>query len=539
MRGRVCTVLGALSLLALGPHCYSTEGGVAPPQKTMYYPVGLAVSPGGKALYVVNSDFDLQYDGGTVQAFDLTRIRAEAKKNAANIAGGCPGTESRNIDIECAPPRPTDEFWKSTVTIGAFATDIQLSTLGFRDPLRGASRRLFLPVRGNASLTWMDIADDARNPSADPFALLCGQGSDGRCDSAHQAGNNVNEPGNSRRITMPGEPFGMAQAEDGRSTVLTHQTSETASLLSTGLRGDSLPAEPPSLQFVADGIPTGGVGVAPIPHDPRASLAGVPPRPAFLHTSRAVPELSLLRYYSDEGVSAGSSLTRPFVQRESAVPVSGNASGVDSRGIVVDGSARVACKAAVLGPSSGRTQADVDADIVRCARLPARLFIASRSPASLLLGYVGEETSDTEGKYDPDRVTFRGSFPLSQGPSKLYFAPIVDSDGRFALRLFIVCFDAATIYIYDPELGQLENVMRVPSGPFAMAFDPYDPDAAARHDLVPDGPSGQKAYRYAYLASFTNSYVQVIDLDNTQPRKGSFEKVVLSLGVPTPPKGLN
>lgn len=526
-------------MLAFTPHCYSTDGGVAPPVKTMYYPVGLAVSPGGKALYVVNSDFDLQYDGGTVQAFDLTRIRKEAAQNATSMGSGCPGVESRDIDVECARPRPTEEFWKATVTIGAFATDLQLSSLGFRDPTFGVSRRLFLPVRGNASLTWMDVPDDAKNPSADPFAFRCGQGAGSRCDAAHQAGNNVNEPGNTRHITLPGEPFGLAQSEDGRSAVMTHQTSEQVSLLSTGIRAESQAAEPPALQFVADKIPAGGVGVTAIPHDARAFTTGVAPRPAFLHTSRAVPELSLLRYYSDEGISAGSSLTRPFVVRESAIAVSGNVSGVDSRGIVIDPSPRILCKNAVQGPSLVRTQADVDRDFLRCARLPARLFVASRSPASLLLGEVGEETSDEGRNYDPDRVTFRGSFPLSSGPSKLYFAPIVDVDGRLSLRLFIVCFDAATIYVYDPEIGQLENVLRVPPGPFAMAFDPFDFEAAAKHAQVPTDASGQRVYRYAYLASFTNSYVQVIDLDNAQARKGSFEKIVLSLGVPAPPKGLN
>jgi DNA-binding beta-propeller fold protein YncE len=43
-------------------------------------------------------------------------------------------------------------------------------------------------------------------------------------------------------------------------------------------------------------------------------------------------------------------------------------------------------------------------------------------------------------------------------------------------------------------------------------------------------------YRYAYVASFTNSYVQVIDLDNFDS-KSTFETVVYTLGTPTVPKG--
>ena len=44
-------------------------------------------------------------------------------------------------------------------------------------------------------------------------------------------------------------------------------------------------------------------------------------------------------------------------------------------------------------------------------------------------------------------------------------------------------------------------------------------------------------YRFAYVASFTNSFVQVIDLDNSEPNKATFETVVYTLGTPSVPKG--
>jgi hypothetical protein len=52
-----------------------------------------------------------------------------------------------------------------------------------------------------------------------------------------------------------------------------------------------------------------------------------------------------------------------------------------------------------------------------------------------------------------------------------------------------------------------------------------------------------RTYRYAYVASFTQSYLQVIDLDNEpQPDSGlagssTFESIVFTVGNPTPPKG--
>src|SRR5438067_5057349 len=55
--------------------CYAAGQGTAPPDKSFYFPVGLAVSKGGNVLYAVNSDFDLQWNGGTIQSLDLRLIR--------------------------------------------------------------------------------------------------------------------------------------------------------------------------------------------------------------------------------------------------------------------------------------------------------------------------------------------------------------------------------------------------------------------------------------------------------------------------------
>ena len=192
---------------------------------------------------------------------------------------------------------------------------------------------------------------------------------------------------------MPGEPFGMAMSEDGESITITHQNETKTSLFSTGLtRGqletDSVPS--PSLQFVLDGVPFGGIGLAPVPHDRSAFRPTETfPHPAFLQTSRAVNEVDLLRQYPDElagaGVGVRPSLVRPFLDREAAFPITIGAGGTDSRGIVIDPTPRIACKAKVapLDPTKGRTQDVIDAELRACAQKPARVFIANRSPASL------------------------------------------------------------------------------------------------------------------------------------------------------------
>jgi hypothetical protein len=333
---------------------------------------------------------------------------------------------------------------------------------------------------------------------------------------------------------MPGEPFGMAQTEDGTAIAITHQTDTKTSLFTTG-------SGPPAIQFVLNNVAVGGNGIAAVPHDPDA-FATCPsgllcaPRPAFWQTSRNVAEVDLLRFYSDEEGSVSSSLNRPFLVREETFPLTANAGGTDSRGIAFDPTPRIACKARIA-----MNDANAAAEREACARLPARAFIANRTPASLILGEVGEPTGRGDGSYNEDALAVFGSVPLSVGPSRVYVAPIVDKDGNYSLRVFVVCFDAQQIYVYDPDAAAVEAIIPMGLGPFAMAFDPFDINDVALHKGVPqdvrDANLNLKKYRFAYVASFTDSFVQIIDLDNSLADKSTFETVVYTLGSPKVPKG--
>jgi DNA-binding beta-propeller fold protein YncE len=634
----------ALPLMTLSVlDCYSQGDGTAPPQDVFYFPVGLSVSANGTVLYAANSDFDLQYNGGTLQSYDLRLIREHAydlvtdptktlQPNSplpfvAPPNGTCPtgpeefkndGSGTRQpLGETCAPPVRSQFYFRRSGIIGAFATDLLRSlppdqldpgakspfpasavcdaTHRCQDPAfqcfgvvgthpgtcellgdnKGRVRpfdRLFVPVRGNASVTWATVVRDMQDAVAPPdwpntpyapFELGCGQDSKNRCDQFHEAGTDPDQPEtNTRRLVMPGEPFGIALAPDGQSLLVTHQSDTKTSLFTTGLtrtdgvvfpngtphQGDDYPH--PGLDFILDGMPSGGVGLAAIPHDRDAFDVTTYPRPAFLWTTRAAPEVDLIRRYPDQANqdptvdSSGSSLVRPFIDREAAFPISPTAAGTDSRGIAIDPTQRIRCKSQVApaDPLSGRTQADVDKETTACARLPARVFIANRSPASLLIGNLGGESTDG-GAFDPDKLTLHTSIPLQAGPSHVYLAPIVDKDGAYALRVFVVCFDSATVFVFDPDTQQVENIIRVAAGPFAMTFDPFVMDDVATNKQVPLDPIevglGRKLrrFRFAYVASFTLSHVQLIDLDDAQADRDTFERVVFTLGQPTSPKG--
>jgi hypothetical protein len=573
--------LVALSIQTSG--CFDSGDGTEPPPNRFNYPVGIVVSPGGSVLYAVNSNFDLEWNAGNVQAYDLNQIREDTRHlldlsqratfpvdhlvdpNGGKACGiGVPPQGSSftlGID-QCRPPAKSEVYFRRNVLIGAFATDLQASPDG---------TRLFTPVRGDASLTWLTTASDANGAKpADPFMLDCGQGSDKRCNAAHRAGNNKDEPGNSRHLTMPGEPFGMALSERGDVAagdfaLITHQTDTKTSLLRVGptVPSGTVPAEPPSLQFVVDGVTGGGIGIAAVPHDQdafeecigldlvhpdqndQAQLAAcraVMPRPAFIQTSRAAAKIDLLRLYEDEGFQGGSQPSRPFLQRETEFVLDANAGNFDSRGIAIDRSPRIACKRRIPAILTGPER---DRQIVQCARLPARVYIANRAPASLLIGEIGEPSNDGES-YNPDQLTVRTSIPLSFGPSRVYVGPVVETDGTYGLRIFILCFDSSTIYVFDPNANIVENLIHVGDGPFAMAFDPFTFDEAATNGSVQADADANKwqKYRFAYVGIFRNSHVQVIDLDNSVPRTAdtksieyTYQNVVFNLGQPIAPKG--
>jgi hypothetical protein len=573
------------------PACYTSGGGGSdPPTTTFYFPVGLAVSSGGNALYAVNSDFDLQWNGGTLQSYDLFKIRQDAARlihanlsgqslgvltdidfvtpqptTNANCLGIVPpdaGPDSsvqipRITDVNgtrippgeiCAPPVQSTNYVRSSAIIGAFATDLQIQTDNsgtMADPGMGVvGHRLFAPVRGDATVTWADVGVDdnpmqippegASAASFPPFVLDCGQPGNGTpCDSVHRTGNPP-DPADTRLATMPGEPFGMAQSQDGSAIAVTHQTSTDASLLLAGSPDVRPPAGNPSMQFVETDVVNGGSGITFVPHDVNSSVppCQTPPLPgvscvgpAFLETSHTTAEIDLLRYYSDDG----SSLHRPFIAKEAAITFDTNLGGTDSRGIAIDPTPRYAC-----------------GDTPTCGDLPARVFFANRTPPSLVIGEIGGPS--TNG-YNPDQLTLSGNLPLPAGPSRVYVAPIVNPQGNFEVRVFIVNFDSSTISVYDPNCGgassttscqnlALVDTIYVGPGPFAMAFDPFSLEEVAKNASVESDPRQidptLRRYRFGYVASFTDSYVQVIDLDQSQP---TFESVVFTLGNPTPPKG--
>ncbi len=460
----------------------------------MYFPVGLAVSPGGHTLYVANSDFDLQYNSGTVIALDLDRIRSNIPPawNPQDPAYPCGPLARNNTKLlypgPCSPislrnpPDGQGTLVAASVRIGAFATDL----IAVKRP-DAPGTRLFLPVRGDPSITWIDVEDDTEIEP--PFArgLFCGGD---RCDQQHRAGENPDT--NQRKVVLPPEPYGIAASESGDAIVVTHQTTGSISLVTNPWDGV------PAMQFFSSGFPSGGVGVAALPVPRYVSASGSDYQPGFLATFRASPEVDLIRYYDD----AAAAPARPFLVRAGVAAIRVNASGYDSRGIAIDGSARRACE--------DECRDDL-ACLQTCASVPANVYVANRAPPSLLIGETRANVSPTGSD---DLVTIYDTIPLTYGASRVLFGSIVNAEGKREPRVFVSCFDARYIFIYDPKGRRIDGQIRTGRGPHAMVLDPEEP--------------------YLYVAHFTDSYIGVVDLD--QRHTLTYPSIIATLGMPLPPR---
>jgi hypothetical protein len=545
--------------------CYSTGEGPSPSVTSFYFPVGMAVSPGGTAMYVANSDFDLRFNAGSVAAYDLNRIREDLRwlwspESVTMVPKDpCLGLGSNTTPIlqpgACGPYNPEAPFGGATTVkrwakIGAFATDLLFVCPPAVGGLSGGAdctdagsvdlsmpgtpvldgggaplkARLFAPVRGEPSLTFFDVDDDrapaAGGPPNQNFLLNCDQaGNDDRCADTHRAG--VNAGDNVRALTLPAEPFGIAVTDRAEAIVVSHQASGAGTLSlftapdsSPNSTGVSVMGQKPALQFVYGGLPAATTGIAALPVPETATVNPAPGVPdyhqGFVVTYREAAEADVFRFFDD----AAAAPMRPFLTRTTAVPLASTPNGRDSRGVAIDHSPtseRVACATACTATNTTCLDG--------CSKIPLPVYIANRAPPSLLIG----EVRLADPKLGTEEVHIYDSVPVAPGPSRVVIGRIktgTKADGttpNYEKRVFIICFDARVIFVYDPVERRVDGTIRTGRGPHSLVMDPVAP--------------------IAYVGHFTDSYIGLIDLD--QSHAGTFESIVATIGVPQPPSATN
>lgn len=549
---RPLLLLAALSGLLLNS-CFSAGDGQEPPLQSLYFPTGLTLdtvstdSDGApKYLYVASSDFDLQYRSSALASYDLARVRQVVPRSCTAQLGCAegehcdtePSDANGNVpsyfclanagDPPCKPfgdrssadrllnpgrctavdpvhPKddPASPLLHDTVGIGAFATDVIFRANTIDTGSRYAAR-LFLPVRGDATLHWIDLADGK---------FSCGQGSnsDHSCDGQHRSGDSTSD--NNDQLRQQSEPFAVDANVDGTSVAVTNQTTGTVSLYVTPPTnwGDG-----PKLASVLGGLPQAPVAIAAIPDPSRGLFSGNQVSlSGFLVAYRNAAQVDLLRVRTDEPNTVGNaSYTRYALLRAGSVPITTNSIGFDSRGIVIDDEERQADYA--LCAKGDRT-------CLLHARQP-KVYVANRTPASLLVGAMTADYGYTAGT--SELPAFIDSVPLTAGASRVVLGHVKvpssvagassDDVGTFVLerRVFVVCFDSRRIFVYDPKRRKIEAVISTGRGPYALAVD--------------------DARGLGYVAHFTDSYLGVISLDQRFPQ--TYATIVASLGTPSPPR---
>jgi hypothetical protein len=543
----------------------------------VYFPVGLAIDASAKHLFIANSDFDLQFNSGTVLSWDLPALRSRLPRTCAT-SDDCAGlTDSQNepqqCDLELAGAlKPNGELYAPggwcvevsrvgdiptvaapcgsesserraedqllypgrckplrvpsvsepgnfSVRIGAFATDALYRQSPFADQ-GGVQGRLFVPVRGDATLHWIDVGAQGE--------LLCGQANseDGKsCDPAHRSGDDPIAE-NTRLARLQGEPFGIDADEAGEVILVSNQTSGAVGLFTNDWGGAT------RYQYTHFGLPERPIGVAALPEPKATAALGLPRLPGFLVSYRTSAAIHLIRAYLDEGADPA----RPYTKVSGQTNVTLNSSGSDQRGIAIEASARREAEGAcadAFGLDASCVDdpacASLDPGYVDCvtaaAAVPLDVFVASRSPASLLRGTSRPVIDDLPAS---DLPVFQQTLPIGLGPSRVVLGQIINPEGELERRIFVLAFDSRRIVIYDPIRDRIEGDIVTGRGPQAFVVDLSDEDG---DDSVHD-PTTQRAL--GYVAHFTDSYIGVISLDQRHP--ATYGTLIATVGNPVPPR---
>jgi hypothetical protein len=223
-----------LPLLGVLCACSIDNPGVAPPAHLINFPIALALSPpdAGEApdwLFIANSNFDLRYNAGSVQSYDLGDIEA-------GLGCASPPCEMRPVDL-----RPSE------VLVGSHVAGMAVSPSG---------ERLYLAVRSDTNLTYVNVTDGG---------LECGGGgAQHRCSDEFRRGDEA--VASERGVALPGDPVGVAAGSlemlgrdpaDGDFVLMAHRTGRV-SLFLHQREGDG---QAPILVHVVTGLPEGLVNI--------------------------------------------------------------------------------------------------------------------------------------------------------------------------------------------------------------------------------------------------------------------------------------
>jgi YVTN family beta-propeller protein len=409
---------GAPALLVIGmlTGCPANGDDLQPPRDELVYPTGLAVSPDGSRLFAVNANSDLRWSSGSVVAFDLAAVDelmsrwvglAVEDRGCQNqdgpLAGEPCSCDPENLSILwCDQARVADP--DAGVRVGNFATDIAIQDLG------DGELRLFVPVRGDPSVTWIDYRGGA---------LECDGSSAGfpLCDEERILGYD----GDATRDLID-EPFEVYVDSASEVAVVTHLQLGAVSLIQTPR--DGTPALVDALTGLFENLVLSNGAVIS-----GAALGAAGRRvpgsedTLFYITSRTDDRVQMLAVAPPRGSAAAQLVPAGFFLLDSVQPSD------DSRGIAFNADG-------------------------------TRAYLVNRNPPMLHV----VDTSTTPAGVPANEII--ASVELCRDPANLAVAD--PGDGT---RVYVACFPEGQVWAIDPEASLVEAILPVGGGPNAVAVD--------------------------------------------------------------------
>jgi DNA-binding beta-propeller fold protein YncE len=533
---RSAWLLGAVGSLAatLSAACNLDESGVPPPPGKLAYPIAVALSrePTPSTLFVANSNFDLTYSAGSVQAYDLTQLEAQFERcrnvddlvlddagtvvpdrtTYLGIDGGAidagsgdsgPGPALadggmivRGMDGGTISLRPRasgrqfvnpegslcdesahvafDERGCCLVagepTLDRARQEVSIDSFATALAISADSRRLYVPISSRSRLVYLDI---------DQGRLSCGEDGD-RCTRGPGRGRSDEVPDQN----FPGQPMSIAVGTLG-DLGITDQALAGAMGKSSATPVVLTAHELGGLSLFVESGPPGSLQSAPVLEsvqenrlrEPTSVTVDAQNKFVYVTTARdnaAISRFSarLLPQADVDGAGAEREPgPRELLYQTNRILISGVAAAEELRDIAVD-------------PDD-----------------PSRLFALTRGSPQAVVFLRLERTSPLlEARVvDAERV--------GAGPSKLRYVKLGDRP-----FLLVSAYDARAITIIDANTRRTVAEVRNLSGPYDMAVD------AAR--------------RLLYVADFRTSVVRVVDLAGLLDSRLRPPGIIATIGAP-------
>jgi YVTN family beta-propeller protein len=489
-----------LLVVSVGGGCNFGQTGIAPPTNRIFLPAGIAVDPDGNFLYVVNSNSDLRFNAGTLVAVDLSKTAPVLAKAASDLPICSKTRFSRTEDV--ASDYCCRDLWDSnivnchesqfiqddaTVEIGSFGGPVALQTFKRNGVL---VRRLFVAVRAEPSVTYADaiVSEDGAMVAM-------------RCSGPH----NTNTPAvknafceddwKIRRpagatpgsLALPEEPHVLALDTDHQALFVGHLTVTTT-----------------NQQVQGGGVSS--IDICNPEHDNPVRFAGLA-RTTFLPAaySQAVGALS--------AADPAQPSTVVYATARYSTAISG---------MVLRSPAAAACDNDATTPSSEAR----DLALVPSERSLASEFLPNGADVrGILFSKHGDRAyvlhrNDSDAIANPAALTVLDRRPLPDGaPANSPIAVFQVCNGPTGMqihdagrgdRIYVTCYDDGQIYVIDPVAMVVESILYVGEGPIGLVFSPRNKGVA-------------------YVASFANSHLSIIDLT---PGSRTENRVLLRVGLP-------